>query len=157
MGRRQRGPDEVLHTDPRQDHRQHPLTGRREIRSRAGPSDRGQSAVEFALVLPLVLLLLLSMVQAGVVLRDQLLVTAAAREAAREAAVSLDESRARAAARRAAPGLGLTVEVAAGRQRGDAVEVVVTASPARLPLVGAAVSGRRLRAAATMRMERDAE
>jgi len=50
--------------------------------------DQGQSTVEFALVLPLVVLVVLFIVQAGLVVRDQLLVSHAAREAARAASVS---------------------------------------------------------------------
>jgi len=56
------------------------------MRTRRG--DHGQSTVEFALVLPLVVLVVLFIVQAGFVVRDQLLVSHAAREAARAAAVS---------------------------------------------------------------------
>ena len=52
-----------------------------------GTGDEGQAAVELALVLPLVALLLLALVQVGLVVRDQILVIHAAREAAREAAV----------------------------------------------------------------------
>lgn len=48
---------------------------------------RGQAAVELALVLPFVFLLLLAVVQVGLVVRDQVLLTHAAREAARQAAV----------------------------------------------------------------------
>lgn len=116
--------------------------------------DRGQSTVEFALVLPLVLMLLLGLLQVGLVVRDQLLVSSAAREAAREAAVSKDMARIEAAAARAAPNLNLDVKVNRGRQRGDAVGVVVRASATPVPLVGRIVAGRRLTASATMRMER---
>lgn len=116
--------------------------------------DRGQSTVEFALVLPLVVLLLLAILQGGVLLKDQLLVSSAAREGAREAAVSSDVGRIRAAASRAAPGLRLQVGITRGPDRGDAVEVRVEASPTRLPLVGAITSGHRLAGRATMRVER---
>lgn len=87
-------------------------------------------------------------------LRDQLLVVSAAREGAREAAVSSDPSRIEGAARRAAPGLDLSIEIARGPKRGDPVRVAVTAKPTALPLVGEIVAGRRLTAAATMRVER---
>ena len=55
------------------------------VRRRRG--DGGQASVELALVLPLVVLLLLAVVQLGLLVRDQILVVHAAREAAREAAV----------------------------------------------------------------------
>lgn len=118
--------------------------------------ERGQSTVEFALVLPLVLLMLLSLLQVGIMLRDQLLVSSAAREAAREAAVSTDPARIEAAGRRAAPGLALSLDINRGRNRGDPVTVQVSAKPLRIPLVGALVADRILRARATMRVERAA-
>lgn len=116
--------------------------------------DRGQSTVEFALVLPFVLLILLGLLQAGVVLRDQLVLAAAAREGAREAAVTADRARIVAAAQRAAPGLDLTVQVSRGADRGGPAVVGVSAPPTALPLVGAVVAGRRLEGSATMRVER---
>ena len=60
--------------------------------------ERGQATTELALVLPLIAVLLLLLAQVGLVLRDQLVLTHVAREAAR------------AAVRRFAAGaLGLTV------------------------------------------------
>lgn len=53
----------------------------------AGP-DRGQSTVELALGLPAVVLVVLAVVQVGVIVHHQVLVTHVAREAARAAAVS---------------------------------------------------------------------
>lgn len=116
--------------------------------------DRGQSTVEFALVLPLVAILLLGFLQAGIFLRDHLLVQSAAREGAREAAVTADRSRIERAAMRSAGGLDVTVNVDRGADRGDPVSVVVTARPTAIPLVGAIVSGQSLRSEAVMRVER---
>jgi Flp pilus assembly protein TadG len=58
-------------------------------RSRNGPGDRqrGQSAVEFALVVPVFLILMLSIVDFGWALRSWITVTNSAREAARLGAV----------------------------------------------------------------------
>lgn len=123
---------------------------------RAGGPDRGQSTVEFALVLPLILLLLLGLLQVGLLLKDQLLVAAAAREGAREAAVTPDATRIEAAAGRAAPGLVLDVEIVRGPHRGDTTTVTVSSSPHALPIVGGLVSGREVSARATMRVERSA-
>jgi Flp pilus assembly protein TadG len=50
-------------------------------------NNRGQSMVEFALVLPLLLLLVFGMIEFGRVFNESLVVTAAAREGARSAAV----------------------------------------------------------------------
>ena len=122
--------------------------------SSARGHDRGQASVELALVLPLVALLLVALLQAGLLLRDQLLVVHAAREGAREAAVTPDAARIRAAAGRAAPGLTLEVHIRRGPRPGDLTTVRVAAQPGRLPLVGLALGTHRLTASATMRVER---
>lgn len=49
--------------------------------------ERGQSSVEFALILPLVLLLVLALAQVGLIVQAQISVTHAAREAVRALAV----------------------------------------------------------------------
>ena len=62
-------------------------------------ADRGQATVEFALALPFVVMLLLGVVQVVVVVRDQLAVGLAAREAARAALPAIRATLASAAAR----------------------------------------------------------
>ncbi len=64
-------------------------------------SQAGQATVELAAVLPLLFGLVLLVVQAGLVVRDQVLVVHAAREAARVAAIEGDRAAAFAAARSA--------------------------------------------------------
>jgi Flp pilus assembly protein TadG len=61
----------------------------------------GTAVVEFALVLPLVLVLLLGIVEVAVIARTELQLVHATREGAREAAASPDSSRAAAAVRSA--------------------------------------------------------
>ena len=63
--------------------------------SLARPTEAGQTTAELALLFPVVLLLALVLVQAALVLRDDLAVTNAAREAARAGAVDPDPGRAR--------------------------------------------------------------
>jgi Flp pilus assembly protein TadG len=115
--------------------------------------ETGQAAVELALALPLVALLLLAIVQVGLVVRDEVLTVHAAREAARAAAVDPSPAGARAAAL-AGSGLRadrLTVRIG----RGDQSSAVVTyRSPTDLPLVGPLVPDLSLRAKAAMRTER---
>jgi Flp pilus assembly protein TadG len=89
---------------------------------------RGSAVVEFALVLPLVLVVALSLVQVGLLVRDRLLIEAAARAGARAAAVEADEDAVRAAALAAAPDLDpalVVVEVARQGTQGDPVTVSV--------------------------------
>ena len=54
----------------------------------------GSAAVEFALVLPLVLVMALALVQVGLLVRDRLLVEAAARAGARDALQHIMKGRA---------------------------------------------------------------
>lgn len=56
--------------------------------------ERGSAVVEFALVVPLVIVVLLAAVEVAVIARTQLEVSQAAREGAREAAAVPDPSRA---------------------------------------------------------------
>ena len=122
-----------------------------------GSRDEGQAAVELALVLPLIALLLLALVQAGLVVRDQILVVHGAREAAREAAVDpAADAPARAAeASSALDRARLNVEASGRGEAGSRVKVHVSyRSPTDVPLVGAALPDLTLEAAATMRVER---
>lgn len=117
----------------------------------------GQATVELALVLPLVALVLLALVQAVVVARDQLLVVHAAREAAREAAVDADPAAATRAARRAGPldPTHLAVGLSGRAGPGSSVRAVVRYRPAnRLPIVGRLLGDLTLSGRATMRVER---
>ena len=117
-------------------------------------TEEGQSTVEFALVLPLVLILILGLLQIGVLVRDQIMVLGAAREGVREAIVTPDHGAISAAASNAAPGLKLSVQVNRGSERGEPARVNVSAPPVQLPLIGEIVSGMTLKASATMRIEK---
>jgi len=70
--------------------------------------ERGAVAVEFALVLPALLLLVLGMIEFSRAYNTQLSITNAAREGAREMAVHDDPVAAQQAAVAAAPTVGLT-------------------------------------------------
>ena len=61
---------------------------RRSAPRRRGPHDRGVASVEFALVVPLLVLLLFGLVIAGSVYLDQLNLQSAARNAARAGSIS---------------------------------------------------------------------
>ncbi|MBP6728510.1 MAG: pilus assembly protein [Microthrixaceae bacterium] len=106
--------------------------------------DRGQATVEAVVVLPVIVVVLLALVQVGLVLRDHVAVTTAARAAARVAVVEPDT----AAVRRAAIGsTGLRSDRVLVSLEGDAspgslVTVRVRYREAgALPLVGRLVDG----------------
>ena len=125
--------------------------------SRTRRGDRGQATVELALVLPLVAVLVLLVLQAGLVVRDHLLVEHAAREAARAASVA-EADRSSAASRAAVRAADLDT----GRLRvssnvtdgGERVAVHVDyRSATDVPLVGLLLPDVDLRGDAVMRVE----
>jgi hypothetical protein len=118
--------------------------------------EAGQSAVELAVAVPLLALLALAVLQVGLVVRDQVLLTHAAREVAREAAVAADGGAAR---RGALAGARLDpdrLEVVSTGRRGAGSRVTVRLvyrSPTRVPIVGPLIGDVRLGASVTMRVE----
>jgi Flp pilus assembly protein TadG len=100
----------------------------REVR----PDERGESGsavVEFALLLPVLLLVLLAVVQIGVLANDRLLLAQAARAGVREAAVQEDDEAVREAATSAGAGLDperLRLEVSRAGARGSSVTVALS-------------------------------
>ena len=125
--------------------------------SGASRRDGGQSTVELALILPLLAVALLMTIQCGLLARDQIVATHAAREGARVAAVDADP----AAVERAVGSAGsldagrLTVRVGARGRPGTRVRVEITyRSPVRIPLLRNLVDDVVFRTEATMRVER---
>ena len=112
--------------------------------------------MEFAIVLPLVLLVLLAVVEVAVVARTQLELVQAAREGARAAATSVDPADAVTAVRTAmGPDLGGRVAVSVRRPEpvGEAARVAVRLTHRMAaPLFGGWTVD--LQATATMRTER---
>ena len=121
-------------------------------RTDGGRGDGGQAAVELALALPVVVVLLLGMLQVALVGRDQLAIELAAREAARAAAVSADPAAAaRLAADRVTALRPLAVAVSVG---GDTVTVTVShPSATDVAMIGRLIDDVTLRASATMALE----
>jgi Flp pilus assembly protein TadG len=116
----------------------------------------GQSAVELVLALPVLVLFVLGLLQAGLVVRDQLLLTHAAREAAREAAVAGDAGAARRGAlagARLAPNRLVVSTTGRGRTGSRVTATLVYRSPTDVPLVGPLIGDVRLTASVTMRVE----
>jgi Flp pilus assembly protein TadG len=115
-------------------------------------TDRGQATVEFALCLPLVVVLVLLVLQVAIVVRQQLAVDLAAREAARAAAVSgAPEQAARAAVDRIEALAAPSVEVSLGP---DTVAVTVSHTVRTdMPIVGAVLRDVSVSGTATMALE----
>ena len=129
---------------------------------RLAGSDRAQATAEFAMVLPLLLLVFLLFVQAVTVMRAQIAVTAAAREGARKGVETGNTALIEGAALRSAAGLdrdNLRVEVESGpRRRGEWLRVEVSYEvPITVPAVGRFFPAVTVSGSAEMRIENDRE
>lgn len=118
--------------------------------------DRGQATVEFALVLPLLIVLLWTFAEIVVVLRDHVLVTHAAREAARVASVQGVGPAALAAARDRS-GLGDSLRIDLRRSGSDVHAVASLAVADDLPILGRIRPGLTVSAAVVMLSEAGGE
>ena len=118
---------------------------------RSTRSERGQAAVEFALALPLVAVVMLAIAQVGISIRNEVAVELAAREGARAAAVAADPSGAAERAASAATRLDVSVSTSSNGRR---VSVTVThVDPTDLAVIGALVGPVTHRATVTMAVE----
>ncbi|MCY4665284.1 MAG: pilus assembly protein [Acidimicrobiaceae bacterium] len=123
-------------------------------RHRPRPSRQaGQATVEFVLVMPFFALMLLAVVQVGLLVRARVLVTHAAREAVRSAAVGVADGEVRAAALAAADLDPRRLRVSVRRANGRATVELRYAEPTDVPLVGSLVGDAVFEARATMRLE----
>jgi Flp pilus assembly protein TadG len=119
----------------------------------------GQALVEFALVLPLLAVLLFGVIQFGIALNNYVTLTDAVRAGAREASVSrfspTPGTHAEGAVRDAAVNLdqgALAVTVTSSWVRGDDVHVVAT-YPYEIDLIGVVVASGSLKSETTERVE----
>lgn len=128
------------------------------MKTRRVRRERASAAVEFALVLPLLLTLALALLQLGLLAKDQMIVQEAGRAGARQASVSADDSSVEQAVNEAAAGLdrsSLSTSIQRGAGRGTPVTVRVEYdAPVRVPIVGWLLPNAvRLSAEVTMRQE----
>jgi len=125
--------------------------------------EHGQAAVEFALVAPVLIALLLGIIQAGVTFNHYLAVTDAARAAARQAVEArvggVTVAQIQQAAQNAAGGLDLTGRVSVAdpsdptfTTSGSTVTVTVT-YPYSIDVLGWAISSGNLQSTMTDRLE----
>lgn len=123
-------------------------------------NNRGQAMVEFALVVPVLLLLVFGIMEFSMVMHQYMAVAEGAREGARSAALGSNDAVVAAAAKYAAPGLDSSrIEVSVlptpERTRGESVTVTVS-YPVTLvtPLIRAFFSeGYRVKGITVMRVE----
>ena len=95
-------------------------------------NNRGQTIVEFALIIPFLLLLVVGVMEFGLILNQYMVVAEAAREGARSAALGGDDATATSVAKAAVPSPSLdrtkvlVTITPSTRTRGSAVTVTVT-------------------------------
>ena len=112
----------------------------------------GQASVEAALVLPVLVVVALVVLQAGVLARDQLVTIHVARTAARAAAVGGVPAAVSVVAG-TGNGSRSSVGVAGDVRPGGLATVTVTVDPTRVPVVGRGLGGLRLRERLTVLIE----
>ncbi len=102
-------------------------------------NERGASSVEFAIILPVLILILFGILEFGLTYRDYLAITHAAREGARMAAVGeYSESEIRQRAYPVSPSSISISYPGGGAEHGEPVEVQVTLDrPLHIPLFDA--------------------
>ena len=124
-------------------------------------NESGQALTEFALVLPLLALLLFGVIQFGIVFNHYVTITDAARAGARKAAVSKDEGNPAAVAEETTRGsaqnldqdqMGVSVSASPAWEHGADVTVTVT-YPYQVSLVGMVVASGTLESSTTERIE----
>lgn len=125
--------------------------------------ERGQTMTEFALVLPILVLLLFAVAQFGVAFHNYITITDAARAGARKGAVALQGGQksgvtaATTGAKQSAQNLdqsklGVTVSASPGWTPGSDIKVTVT-YPYSLKLIGVTVKSGTLSSSTTERIE----
>ena len=118
-------------------------------------NEKGQTMVEMAIVLPVLLVILIGIVQFGIAFNNYLTLTDAARAGARKAVVSHSASTCISQVRASASDLkqsDLTVGCSSSWQHGDDVTVTAT-YPYSLNVFGVVVANGRLNVTTTERVE----
>lgn len=137
------------------------VTSRRRTSPKLSAED-GQAAVEFAIIVPALIALLLGILQGGIAFSHYITVTDAARAAARKAVLirqeNLTTADITAAADAAAPGLnaaqlGVSVSDASGFQQGGSTVQVTVTYPYSINVLGWVVSSGNLSSTMSERLE----
>jgi Flp pilus assembly protein TadG len=115
--------------------------------------DSGQAAVEFAMALPIVVVILLAIVQLAMAMRNELAVGLAAREGARAASVAVDSGGAASSAARRSVRLPIDVATSPGGAGGTVTVTVTYVDPTNVAIIGAFIGPITHRASVTMALE----
>ena len=113
--------------------------------------ETGQAAVEFAIVIPVMLVAVLGIVQVGLALRNELAVQLAAREGARAASVTIDS--AAAASDAAARSVDLPIEVETAVLDGQVTVTATYVDGTDVAIIGAFIGPVTHTASVTMTLE----
>ncbi len=122
-------------------------------------SESGQSLVEFALIVPLLILLLFGIVDFGRIFHAYLTIDHAGREAARAASIGKDDTQVKSTAVTDAVGIGLTtdkvvISPTGTRVSGNDVSITITYPITFLtPMIGSIVGPITLEDTTVMRVE----
>ena len=122
-------------------------------------SEKGASAVEFALILPILVILVFGIVQFGIAYNNYIALTHAAREGARLAAVNMDETEGiewfENRIRESAPSVSIESITLSGQDGniGDSVAVTVTGEVLNIEIPLAGSWPVQLASTATLRLE----
>ena len=128
-------------------------------RHRIIKSEKGASAVEFALILPILVILVFGIVQFGIAYNNYIALTHAAREGARLAAVNMDETEGiewfENRIRESAPSVSIESITLSGQDGniGDSVAVTVTGEVLNIEIPLAGSWPVQLTSTATLRLE----
>ena len=128
-------------------------------RHRIIKSEKGASAVEFALILPILIILVFGIVQFGIAYNNYIALTHAAREGARLAAVNMDEIEGIAwfenRIKESAPSVSIESITLSGQDGniGDSVAVTVTGEVLNIEIPLAGSWPVQLTSTATLRIE----
>lgn len=124
--------------------------------------EKGQSAIEFALVLPVILIIILVIIQSGIVVNAQLIITHAAREGARDGSVTNDNFKIMSSIRNSTGTLNqemlsISISPSSGRRIGDYITVNIKYRPPLvIPIIRSFFPDSIcLKSSATMRIEKE--
>ena len=113
--------------------------------------EHGQASVEFAMVLPVIVIMTLGLVVVALAVRNELAVELAAREGARAAAVSANPGAAAIAA--ATRVVSLPIEVATTSDSNTVTVSVTYTDPVHVAIIGSLIGPVRHTASVTMALE----